>query len=479
MKPSSHEQIPLTEEVILQTPPDALALIETLLKEIRALTARVEYLEDQLGQNSSNSNWPPSSDSLLRTKSASKASGKRGGRKCHKDFRQAMLESTDVTYVRLGPYRCGGSHFPDLAQYYTHQVIELPEIRTQVTHVVLLRGRCSRCGQMDKALVPDEQRSGFSPRLSSIIVEMAGVQKDSRRAVQDFCQSVLGVHVSHEAIQKVIDRSSRAITAHYAAIDKETRAQAVGHVDEISWRNSGALSWLWVLGSQRNALFMIHKSKSRQAFESLVQNFGGALVCDGSSACCRWEGDRQTCLVHLIRHAKGQSERSDTAVAHSCSWAFIELRRLCKMAHAPPSTGPWRAFRTRHHRFISRHADREDDAGRSARRLLGEMDNLGLYASKVLGRPKTMPSGGCVLRSSGGNRVSALQVTRMTVLSSASSPCATPVDSVGMRPFPRPCRSPEPVLSKNLARPVLDHPVSSRHTVIVYIFKLFDDQVRE
>ena len=299
-------EIPLSEEILRQTPPAALALIQTLLQEIQALRERLDKLEAHntqleernaklearvveletrnkelealLKANSSNSNRPPSSDSPFKPKPPKISSGKRGGRIGHQGHRQAMLDPTDEVLVRPGPCRCGNAHFSRLEQYYTHQVIELPEVQMQVTHFHLLRGKCSRCGQMNKARVPDEHRTGYGPRFSAMVTEMAGMHKDSRRLTQDFCQSVLGVSVSLGAIQKIIDRASLAIRPHYDAIAKAARAEAVGHVDETSWRNQGKLSWLWVMGGQKTALFLVHTSRSAKAFASLVEGWRGILV---------------------------------------------------------------------------------------------------------------------------------------------------------------------------------------------------------
>lgn len=393
-------EVPLSEEDLRQTPPAALALIQNLLEKVQALEAWIEQqearikqlemrnaklqarnqqLEAQLKVNSSNSNRPPSSDSPFKPKPPKASSGKRGGRPGHQGHRQAMLDPTDEFLVHPGPCRCGSAHFPTLEPYYVHQVIELPEVEMEVTHFHLLRGRCPCCGHMNKARVPDEHRAGYGPRLSAMVAEMAGMHKDSRRLTQDFCASVLGVSISLGAIQKIIDRANLAISPHYDAIAHAARAQAIAHVDETSWRHCGALSWLWVMGSPRTALFMVHKSRSRRALESLFQGWRGILVSDDFGVYRRWQGLRQSCLAHLIRHARGLSERTDASVAGFGRWALAELRRLCKMAHAPPTIGQWRAFHARFSRLISRHADRKDVAGTFARRLQENIDNLWLF----------------------------------------------------------------------------------------------------
>jgi transposase len=99
---------------------------------------------------------------------------------------------------------------------------------------------------MVKALVPPLHRTGFGPRLSSIIAVMAGTQADSRRAIQDFLFSVLDLQISQGGIQNVIDRVSTAILPHYESIAETARNAPVNHVDETSWRCKGVLKWLWV-----------------------------------------------------------------------------------------------------------------------------------------------------------------------------------------------------------------------------------------
>lgn len=52
------------------------------------------------------------------------------------------------------------------------------------------------------------------------------------------------------------------------------------------------------------------------------------------------------------------------------------------MAHAPPTLGEWRAFYARFIRLTSRHAHRNDEAGKFTARLLREIDSLWLFLEK-------------------------------------------------------------------------------------------------
>ena len=212
-----------------------------------ALEKRIEELEKRVNKNSSNSDRPPSSDNPYKNKEKKEKGPKKKKRKRRKGFRQQMLKPTKVEELPPESCVCGNTKFDKTVPYYTHQVIELPEIEMEVTHFVLHKGECPCCGKVNKAVVPKEHRTGFGPRLSAMIAEMAGNQGDSRTIIQDFCSSVLGFHISLGAIQKVIDRASEAIKPHYEVFGKRlgklrlTILMRQVIVKKGSWNGSG--SW--------------------------------------------------------------------------------------------------------------------------------------------------------------------------------------------------------------------------------------------
>ena len=85
---------PISEEDWKQTPPAVRALVLQQHELITQLTKRVEELEARLGQNSQNSNRPPSSDPpYQRAKRESKGTGKPGAKKGHKGHQQSLLDT--------------------------------------------------------------------------------------------------------------------------------------------------------------------------------------------------------------------------------------------------------------------------------------------------------------------------------------------------------------------------------------------------
>jgi transposase len=237
------EGLPLDAASWEQTPPVVQQLVIQLRavigqqeERIRALEGRRAELEARGQRHSSNSDRPPSSDPpWVKAKTPGETKRSPGARPGHPGHRQALLEPTEVIEVRPAPGPCGQTAFPDTTPYYTHQVIELPEITMSVRHVVLQEACCPQCGRVTKAQVPPEAGAGYGPRLTALIGELSGSQRRSRSAVQEFCQSVWGVAISQGAIQRAVDRVSEALTPYDAAIAEQARRARVNYIDETGW----------------------------------------------------------------------------------------------------------------------------------------------------------------------------------------------------------------------------------------------------
>jgi transposase len=361
-----------------QTPLVVRQLILQLLAVIQQQAARIAALEARLSQNSRNSDRSPSSDPPFVTKpSFSTTQGTPGAKPGHPGHRQVLLAPTEVIEVTPDVCVCGQQEFPEARAYYTHQVIELPEIQMAVTHVELHETRCPRCGRLLKAELPAAYRYGYGPRLTALIGELSGGQRDSRTAVQEFCASVLGVPMSRGAIQRMVDRVSEAIVPLYAAIAEQARSTKVSYIDETAWYQHGVLAWLWVMVNTSVALFKVQASRSKEAFERLVERWAGILVSDGYGVYRKWLHGRQTCLAHLIRRARGLAERKDPELAWFGGRMLAELQRLVHWATAPPTAGEVQTWYARMVHLLNQQSARSDEAGKFARTLERELGACG------------------------------------------------------------------------------------------------------
>jgi transposase len=369
--------LPLDAASWARTPLVVRHLVVQLLTVIQQQAGQIAAFEARVSKHSQNSDRPPSSDPpYAKHPVRSGGQGQPGARLGHPGHRQARLEPTEVIEVTPKACPCGQREFPATTPYYTHQLIELPEIHMQITHVVLHEARCPRCGRLLKAPLPEEHRYGYGPRLTALIGELSGSQRDSRSMVQEFCTSVLGVPMSRGAIQRVVERVSEAIIPHDEAIAAKARGAEVNYIDETTWYQHGVLTWLWVMVNATVALFKVQAGRSKAAFEALVEHWAGLLVSDGYGVYQHWVHGRQTCLAHLIRRARGLSERKEPELAKFGHRVMVELQRLVHWATAPPTAGDVQTWYARMVHLLADHRQRRDEAGTFARTLEREMGAL-------------------------------------------------------------------------------------------------------
>ena len=127
------------------------------------------------------------------------------------------------------------------------------------------------------------------------------------------------------------------------------------------------------------AFFLVHPNRSKQAFDQLIDDWKGILVSDNYGVYVNWVNSRQTCLAHYIRKAKALTERKDESIGKFGESVRKHLQQLCHWAKAPPSEKQWTKFYSEFLLNLLLFEDADDDAGRLARSLLGEMDSLWVF----------------------------------------------------------------------------------------------------
>lgn len=355
-----------------------------LSQEKERLEELVHQAHTKANKNSSNSDKPPSSDSPYskRTKSHDQEpKGKPGAKARHKGHRQKLMKPTHSVEILPDKCDCGSDKVENIESFYTHQEIELPEIEMRVTHYLLYKGDCAVCGKTVKAVLPAEHRTGYAPRLSALIADIAGVQGSSRTTVQEFCRSVLKFKISLGAIQKVIDRVSEAIKPHYQAIGEVARQSEVNGIDESPWKKNGVLMYVWAMVSKNVAYFKIQQHRSKEAFMALVADWNGILISDGYRLYQSWVNLRQTCLAHLIRAARALAEHPKTEIRQFGENVLEKLQTLCAMANDPPDEKEWNEFYSGFIDLIFDNCSKYygNEAGKLSRRLIRELDSLWVF----------------------------------------------------------------------------------------------------
>jgi transposase len=297
---------------------EALGLLQVVCAELAALRAenarlqaRVQELEARLGQNSTNSSRPPSSDppETPPRPPGPPRGRKRGGQPGHPPHQRALVPPELVDQIIAHwPTHCRRCQTPlaplAAGEPVRHQVTELPPVRAVVTEHQLQHVQCAACGTTTCAVLPAEVPAGaFGPRLQATVAVLSGRYRLSRREVVGVCTDVLGAPLAVGSVDRLCQATARALAAPMAALEAAVQQAAAAHADETGWREAGQRCWLWVLVTAVATIFTLAPSRGRGVIQGLLGvTFAGYLISDRWAA-YTWIDPtrRQVCWAHLKR----------------------------------------------------------------------------------------------------------------------------------------------------------------------------------
>jgi transposase len=325
------------------------AVVVGLEGRVAALTARVTELEARLGQNSSNSSKPPSSDGPhVKPAPPKPPSGrKRGGQPGHPKHERVILPPDQVIDHRpTRCRRCAATLAGDDPDPILDQVIDLPVKLRHVVHHRRHTLECPCCRTLTTASPVPEAASGFGPKLTAVTAYLTGVGRLGKRAVRTFFADVCDLPVSLGGVSNLEATVSRALEPIHAEAHVRTK-RLDANVDETSWPEGTSKGWLWVAVTQLLTVFLIRPNRNRAAFDDLVGPAPGVLTTDRFPVYTHLGGGRrQVCWAHLRRDFQAMIDRKNAG-----SGIGEEL-----LAHADILFAHWQKVRdgTRRRRWFER-----------------------------------------------------------------------------------------------------------------------------
>jgi transposase len=300
-------------ELVLHLVAEQATAIAALQEQVAALQRENAELRARLGQHSSNSSRPPSSD-LPGTRAPAKRPprGRRpGGQPGHPGHQRVLLPLEQVDRViPLVPTACrqcgealaaaGAGDPADERQ----QVTELPPPRAEVTEYRLAARRCGKCGTVTRAPRPAEVGAGsFGPRLQALVALLSGRYRLSRREVVQLMSDVWGAEVALGSVVELEQATSAALAPVVAEAHTLAQQATVANVDETGWREGRRKAWLWVMVTALLTVFRVDRARSGQvARELLGPTWRGIVGSDRFSGYAWLEVPwRQVCWAHLKR----------------------------------------------------------------------------------------------------------------------------------------------------------------------------------
>jgi transposase len=369
---------------------------------VAALRAEVAELRARLGQNSSNSSRPPSSDGLAKPapKSLRRRSGRRpGGQNGHPGSTLARVSDPDEV-VRHEPRACagcgGGLAGAPEAGVERRQVFDLPPIRVRVTEHQMVTRRCS-CGVTTCGVPPEgvDAPVQYGPRIAAIILYLYAGQFLSKKRTARALAELFGTPVSEGTVAAMTGRAAGCLDEFTSLLRDRIAAAEVAHFDETGLRVDGKLRWVHSASTGRYSLITVHDKRGVAGMDAagVLPAFGGVAVHDAWAPYDTY--DRAThalCNPHVLRELqavvdatpdgqwcwaaqaadalRGMKGLVDAALADDGTLATLDAARLAQARQAFHSAAlvgandtKARATRlmAKHHALARRLIDRQDD----------------------------------------------------------------------------------------------------------------------
>ena len=307
------------------------ALIASLMAQVAALTARLAELEAKLGlppKTPDNSSVPPS-----KGQKRSEASTPKAKANPHAGAHRPLHPNPTSERI-VSAFLCQGCGFDVSGVRQTpcesYDRIEIPEIKPDVTRVILQGGVCPCCAKRFKARPPEglERGSPFGPNLRAFVIYLRAVQGVPMARLTDVLKDLLGLEISEGALVNILSAARKSFAAQTSLIKAQLLSGTALASDETGMRVGKANWWLWVFHHAHSAVFVAHPHRSKP----VVQDFLGEWrpdywISDRLGSQTGWAArEHQFCLAHLLRDVQYVIDEGDALFAPGLKGL---LKRAC------------------------------------------------------------------------------------------------------------------------------------------------------
>lgn len=299
-----------------------LTQVESENADLRAQNAILRsentLLRSQLGQNSSNSHKPPTSDGLTKQPAIPRLKGgKTGGQLGHEGQTLKMSSQIDKTVIHK-PTACTGCGKSLTNQIFMlcekRQVFEIPEPKLIVTQHEQYRCQCT-CGCQNWGTFPTSIKApiqyGSNARTFASLL--------NQRYLLPFNQvsSIFDDLYSQPINESTIISSNRQL---YALLEQPEQliktsliTSKVVHFDETGARTAGKLNWLHSASNEGYTYYFHHTKRGYPAMidtPSVLPHFCGYAVHDCWASYFKFDACKHIlCNSHLFRELQATIER--------------------------------------------------------------------------------------------------------------------------------------------------------------------------
>src|SRR6266571_9399942 len=282
-----------------------------LKEQMEELSMRVQKLEGRVAKDSHNSSKPPSTDGYGRkTRSLRQKSGKKpGGQAGHRGRTLHLVETPDEVIV-VRPQTC--AHCQASLQgvqalgMQRRQLVDLPQILTQVTEYQAHDVRCPGCQHVTRGTFPDEVRAlvQYGPMLKGIALYLLYGQLLPYARTAELLADVCGCDLSPGTLEALVAEGADRLAETEEQIKQALRAAEVIGTDETGIRVQGVLHWLHTARTETLTHYAYHRKRGKAATDAIgiLPQFHGIMEHDGYSSYPQYTHcEHAQCNAHPLR----------------------------------------------------------------------------------------------------------------------------------------------------------------------------------
>jgi len=297
-----------------------------LKEQMEELSMRVQKLEGRVAKDSHNSSKPPSTDGYGRkTRSQRQKSGKKpGGQAGHRGRTLHLVETPDEVIV-VRPQTC--AHCQASLQgvqalgMQRRQLVDLPQILTQVTEYQAHDVRCPGCQHVTRGTFPDEVRAlvQYGPMVKGIALYLLYGQLLPYARTAELLADVCGCELSPGTLEAIVAQGADLLVETEEQIKQALRAAEVMGTDETGMRVQGVLHWLHTARTETLTHYACHRKRGKVATDAIgiLPQFHGVAEHDGYSSYPQYtQCEHALCNAHHIRELRFLHEH------HKQQWAL-------------------------------------------------------------------------------------------------------------------------------------------------------------
>ncbi len=311
-------------------------LVKKQSDEILSLKKHIKALEERLGQNSSNSSKPPSTDWFKKKINLRKKTGKSpGGQKGHKGSNLKMVTAPDATVVhKVSACKSCGVSLVDteLSGYRKRQVFDLPSIKIRVEEHRTEKKCCPNCGKLNRAPFPKgiDQPAQYGPRIKAYAVYLNQYQLVPYDRIRELFLDLFGTGLSAGTIVNANRACGKALKTIEAAIKDKISACPVVHFDETGLYTEKKRWWLHVAATEDLTYYGCHPKRGKAATDDIdiLPNFFGVAVHDGWESYFYYKCGHGLCNAHHLRELKAIEEFSKEKWASELASLLVKIKEV-------------------------------------------------------------------------------------------------------------------------------------------------------